>query len=298
MSILHHTLNISKCCYQVPGSWKSWTSWPERWFCHWTQRPPRTTRFAWTYWLWSSWTPRTSRTPRATGTSSNIQQPLPPPIPASNTYSEKPALHLVALNMPFSGDIRADSQCFQQAQAAGLLSTYRAFLSSHLQDLSTIVRKSDSYSLPIVNLKGEILFYNWESIFSGHGGQFNNQVPIYSFDGRNVMTDPSWPQKVIWHGSNTNGIRLVSNYCEAWRTADIAVTGNASPLSTGKILDQKTYSCANKLIVLCIENSFMTDIRKWWLSTLLKKSSILLPKKWTLKYDLYWCIYCILIAHI
>ncbi|XP_007499081.2 collagen alpha-1(XV) chain [Monodelphis domestica] len=194
--------------------------------------------------------------------SSNIQQPLPPPIPASNTYSEKPALHLVALNMPFSGDIRADSQCFQQAQAAGLLSTYRAFLSSHLQDLSTIVRKSDSYSLPIVNLKGEILFYNWESIFSGHGGQFNNQVPIYSFDGRNVMTDPSWPQKVIWHGSNTNGIRLVSNYCEAWRTADIAVTGNASPLSTGKILDQKTYSCANKLIVLCIENSFMTDIRK------------------------------------
>uniref|UniRef100_A0A4X2JR82 Collagen type XV alpha 1 chain n=1 Tax=Vombatus ursinus TaxID=29139 RepID=A0A4X2JR82_VOMUR len=204
--------------------------------------------------------------------------PIPadsPPPPAFSSNYQSPAVHvlssnfflafqlrLVALNMPFSGDIRADFQCFQQAQAAGLLSTYRAFLSFHLQDLSTIVRKADSYSLPIVNLKGEILFNNWESIFSGHGGQFNNHVPIYSFDGRNVMTDPSWPQKVIWHGSNTNGIRLVSNYCEAWRTADIAVTGNASPLSTGKILDQKTYSCANKLIVLCIENSFMTDVRK------------------------------------
>lgn len=62
-------------------------------------------------------------------------------------------LHLVALNTPFSGDIRADFQCFQQARAAGLLSTYRAFLSSHLQDLSTVVRKAERYSLPIVNLK-------------------------------------------------------------------------------------------------------------------------------------------------
>lgn len=62
-------------------------------------------------------------------------------------------LHLVALNTPFSGDIRADFQCFQQARAAGLLSTYRAFLSTHLQDLSSIVRKAERYSLPIVNLK-------------------------------------------------------------------------------------------------------------------------------------------------
>ena len=62
-------------------------------------------------------------------------------------------LHWVALNTPFSGDIRADFQCFQQARAAGLLSTYRAFLSSHLQDLSTVVRKAERYGLPIVNLK-------------------------------------------------------------------------------------------------------------------------------------------------
>ena len=65
-------------------------------------------------------------------------------------------LHLVALNTPFSGDIRADFQCFQQARAAGLLSTYEAFLSSHLQDLSTVVRKEERYSLPIVNLKVKI----------------------------------------------------------------------------------------------------------------------------------------------
>lgn len=195
--------------------------------------------------------------------SSNNLHPLRPPLTSvSSVNYGRPALHLVALNMPFSGDVRADFQCFQQARHAGLLSTYRAFLSSHLQDLSTVVRKVERYSLPIVNLKGQVLFNNWDSIFSGHGGQFSTHVPIYSFDGRDVMTDPSWPEKVVWHGSNPHGVRLEDNYCEAWRSASTAVTGLASPLSTGKILDQKAYSCASRLIVLCIENSFMTDARK------------------------------------
>ncbi|NXN97327.1 COFA1 protein, partial [Rhinopomastus cyanomelas] len=167
-------------------------------------------------------------------------------------------LHLVALNLPVSGDVRADFQCFQQAQRAGLTSTYRAFLSSHLQDLATVVRRADRYHLPVVNLKGETLFSNWESIFDGNGGQFNAEVPIFSFDGRNVLTDPSWPQKVLWHGSTAHGIRLVSSYCEGWRTAAAGALGQASPLETGKLLDQKVYSCSHQFIVLCIENSFVS----------------------------------------
>lgn len=70
---------------------------------------------------------------------------------------------------------------------------------------------------------------------------------------------PFRPQKIIWHGSTANGIRLVSNYCEAWHTADMGAMGQASPLNTGKLLDQKVYSCNNLFIVLCIENSFVTD---------------------------------------
>ncbi|KAG8442646.1 hypothetical protein GDO86_011436 [Hymenochirus boettgeri] len=186
---------------------------------------------------------------------------LPALIPVINTDYGRPNLHLVALNSPFPGDVRADLQCFQQARAVGLTSTYRAFLSSHLQDLHSVVKKADRFNLPIVNLKGEVLFDNWESIFSGHGGQFNSRIPIYSFDGRNVMTDSSWPQKILWHGSNMNGIRLVHNYCEAWRTADMAVSGQASSIRSGKLLDQNSYSCSNKFIVLCIENSFMIDTR-------------------------------------
>lgn len=63
----------------------------------------------------------------------------------------------MALNTPLSGGMRgirgADFQCFQQARAVGLSGTFRAFLSSRLQDLYSIVRRADRGSVPIVNLK-------------------------------------------------------------------------------------------------------------------------------------------------
>nr|XP_023686086.1 collagen alpha-1(XV) chain-like [Paramormyrops kingsleyae] len=102
-----------------------------------------------------------------------------------------------------------------------------------------------------------MLFSSWMAIFSGNGAVFEPQVPIYSFDGRNVMTDPSWPQKLLWHGSSEGGIRTTSSYCEAWRAGDTAVTGQASPLLSGRLLGQNTRSCSNRFIVLCVENSFM-----------------------------------------
>lgn len=66
-------------------------------------------------------------------------------------------LHLIALNSPHSGSMRgirgADFLCFTQAQAIGMKGTFRAFLSAKLQDLYSIVRKTDRDRLPIVNLK-------------------------------------------------------------------------------------------------------------------------------------------------
>lgn len=177
------------------------------------------------------------------------------------TFTAVPGLHLVALNAPLKGDMRgirgADFQCYQQARSMGLTATYRAFLSSHLQDLATIVRKVDRTDMPVVNQRGEVLFSSWMSIFSGNGGTFNPSIPIYSFDGRNVMTDSTWPEKLVWHGSSTVGIRLTSNYCEAWRTGDVAVTGQAALLQTGRLLGQHTRSCSNHYIVLCIENTYV-----------------------------------------
>lgn len=175
-------------------------------------------------------------------------------------------MHLIALNSPQVGNMRgirgADFLCFQQARAVGLKGTFRAFLSSKLQDLYSIVRKSDRETLPIVNLKDQVLFRSWESLFSDSESRMKDNAPIYSFDGRDVLRDSAWPEKMIWHGSSGRGHRQTDNYCETWRAGDRAVTGLASSLQAGQLLQQTSSSCSSSYIVLCIENSYMTQSKK------------------------------------
>uniref|UniRef100_A0A4W3IKL8 Collagen alpha-1(XV) chain-like n=1 Tax=Callorhinchus milii TaxID=7868 RepID=A0A4W3IKL8_CALMI len=189
----------------------------------------------------------------------------PPKLEQRNLIHHRRRLHLVALNTPMKGKMAgirsADLQCFQQAQEAGLLGTFRAFLTSSNQDLISVVRRADRASVPIVNLKGDVLFLNWNSLFSGSGGYLKPKTPIYSFNGHNVMTDPLWPHKLVWHGSSTQGIRATNSFCNEWRNGDNA-RGLASMLKSGKLLEQHSYTCINSFIVLCIENSFINSYNK------------------------------------
>jgi len=196
-------------------------------------------------------------------------QPARPTGRPTHTHTHQdyhPVLHLVALNSPQPGGMRgirgADFQCFQQARAVGLAGTFRAFLSSRLQDLYSVVRRADRTSVPIVNLRDEVLFPSWEALFSGSEGQLKPGARIFSFDGRDVLQHPAWPQKSVWHGSDPSGRRLTDSYCETWRTEAAAATGQASSLLAGRLLAQKAASCHNAFIVLCIENSFMTSFSK------------------------------------
>jgi len=40
--------------------------------------------------------------------------------------------------------------------------------------------------------QNEELFSSWSDMFSGSGAPFNSRVGLYSFDGRDVIADPSW----------------------------------------------------------------------------------------------------------
>uniref|UniRef100_A0A3P8V8L8 Collagenase NC10/endostatin domain-containing protein n=1 Tax=Cynoglossus semilaevis TaxID=244447 RepID=A0A3P8V8L8_CYNSE len=175
-----------------------------------------------------------------------------------------PQLHLIALNSPQTGFMKgirgADFLCFTQAQAIGMKGTFRAFLSARLQDLQSIVRRADRDRMPIVNLKDEVLFDSWNSIFN-HGTMKEN-VPIYSFDGKNVLTDSTWPEKMIWHGSTSAGHQHMDGYCETWRVGDHAVSGMASSLHNGNLLEQSSSSCSSSLVVLCIENSYVGQAKR------------------------------------
>lgn len=105
-------------------------------------------------------------------------------------------LRLAALNEPQSGSMHgvrgADYSCYRQARNANLQGTFRAFLSSWVQNLDSIVKFSDR-NLPVVNTKGDLLFRSWDEIYNG-GGKFQRAGPpaIYSFNGRNVIQDLHW----------------------------------------------------------------------------------------------------------
>lgn len=194
-------------------------------------------------------------------------RPNPPvPQPGGHVHTSGSGLHLIALNAPQTGNMRgirgADFLCFQQARAVGLKGTFRAFLSSKLQDLYTIVRRSDRDGFPIVNLKDQVLFGSWESIFGDNASTMKENVPIYSFDGRDILRDSAWPEKMVWHGSSNKGHRQTDHYCETWRAGDRAVTGLASSLQSGHLLQQTSSSCSGSYIVLCIENAFTSHSKK------------------------------------
>ncbi|XP_039646599.1 collagen alpha-1(XVIII) chain-like isoform X3 [Perca fluviatilis] len=171
--------------------------------------------------------------------------------------SVKERLNLVALNQPHSGDMMgldvADRMCYEQAKAMGLAPNYRAFISSQRQDLVHVVYPGFRETLPVTNLRGDVMFRNWRSIFNGDGGPWDARIPIYSFDGRDVLADPFWPQKSIWHGSTSRGFRVVDKHCETWRADHMSVMGQSSSLISGLLLGQHTRSCSNQYIILCIE---------------------------------------------
>lgn len=53
----------------------------------------------------------------------------------------------------------ADRMCFEQAKAMGLAPNYRAFISSHRQDLVHVVYPGFRQTLPVTNLRVSAAFY-------------------------------------------------------------------------------------------------------------------------------------------
>lgn len=60
-----------------------------------------------------------------------------------------------------------------------------------IQNLDSTVRYTDR-RLPVTNIEGETLFKSFSDIFDGNGGMMIGTPRIYSFNRRNIMTDPHW----------------------------------------------------------------------------------------------------------
>ncbi|VDN03112.1 unnamed protein product [Thelazia callipaeda] len=153
----------------------------------------------------------------------------------------------------------ADLACYQEARQANFRTTFRAFLSSHVQDLNKVVHNGDR-DTPVVNLRGERIFNSWSEIFEQ---QRMADVPIYSFNRRNVFIHSAWPEKRVWHGSDSNGMRSESGYCDAWRSDSPSQFGRASSIRRGLPLLNGSHDaeCSREFIVLCIEVLFLHEFK-------------------------------------
>uniref|UniRef100_K7F390 Collagen alpha-1(XVIII) chain-like n=1 Tax=Pelodiscus sinensis TaxID=13735 RepID=K7F390_PELSI len=182
----------------------------------------------------------------------------PPPCPLTPRLSQ---LRLVALNFPLPGNMNglsgADLQCYRQSREAQLYGTFRAFLSVPTQALLCLVKRTDRRPHPALalrNLQGQLLAKTWNSVFEGTT-RFNARgFPIYTFNGRDVLTDPIWARKAIWHGSSQRGHPAPKENCQGWRNS--LAEGFASPLTEGKLLAGQHRNCSTPLVVLCMEISF------------------------------------------
>jgi collagen type XVIII alpha len=185
--------------------------------------------------------------------------PVDPNVPAPDQIAQGLRLHLIALNRPLSGKLRGirgiDYECYKEARLSGLRGTYRGFISSSTQDLKSIIHYSRDRQLPIVNKEGQILFDSWDKMVDGSGAFFNSNTPIYSFSGKNILTDRRWPQKYIWHGSSRTGSMKEGRSCDKWHSKSPNYMGRASSLSNAKLLEEGDYTCDNSFAVLCIENT-------------------------------------------
>lgn len=107
--------------------------------------------------------------------------------------------------------------------------------------------------LPVSNIKGEVLFNSWYEMFSSSGAPFQHPPRIYSFSGKNVLTDLTWPNKLVWHGGLPNGERALDMSCDAWHTSVKEKVGLAASLYGSRLLEQTSFSCDKRFIVLCVE---------------------------------------------
>lgn len=180
-----------------------------------------------------------------------------PSTPPTTAAPRMPSLRLVALNVPLSGDMSgirgADLQCYRQSHEAGLYGTFRAFLSAPSQDLASIVKRTDR-TLPIVNLKGQLLARSWSSLLQSPAGAALRS-PIYTFNGRNVLSDALWPRRLAWHGSTGRGGHSQRRDCQGWRSSGPG-EGLAAPLGPGRLLAGQRRNCSEELAVLCVEVAF------------------------------------------
>jgi hypothetical protein len=144
----------------------------------------------------------------------------------------------------------ADALCNAHAAAAGLTQKFAAFLSvPGMREVNGLLTGVEATALEVKNIKGEKLYDDWSSIFSGTNPSMAN--PMYTFSGTEV-TNSFCADADGWTGSTLTGGASSQN-CSGWTS--VGGSGIATEIDGKEMLRQESHNCTDVLAVMCVSVS-------------------------------------------
>ncbi len=160
-----------------------------------------------------------------------------------------------ALNEAHDGNlgglIGADAKCSSQATSAGYPGNWRAFLSTSTQNIKDLVTAEPASTIPVVNTLGEVMFDNWEAVFSNSTWSTTASY-VWTFSGVRVdenTVSPTWYQARNWTGTMSSG--QASSNCNNWTS--MATTGDVGELDLRQLVYRTSQTCSVLAAVACVQ---------------------------------------------
>ncbi|VDD82228.1 unnamed protein product [Mesocestoides corti] len=194
------------------------------------------------------------------------------PVPLPDDLVGK-SLILAAQNGPLNGELRFGAKfgsghsgaiftCQRAARQHNLSQLFYPLMNTDVFNMDYVVPPMYRFDLPIVNIRGEILFDDYVHLVNGEQAP---QAPILAFDGKDINSDPLAP--CVWVGAKP--IYLNGDYefaarskCRNWQTHDptergLAVHVPMNSNSVGFFDESNLYeeSCVKRCNILCIQIS-------------------------------------------
>ncbi|MCA9672663.1 MAG: DUF1554 domain-containing protein [Myxococcales bacterium] len=175
------------------------------------------------------------------------------PIPDTTFDAGYSVIKLVATDGASNGNLRgvagADQICANEAAAASAPGTWRAFISSSTQNARDLVG-APKRSLPVVNGRDEVLFNNYDEVFTRV--VWRNNAKMYTFSGRAIDNNGPWFDGDAWHGSRRDGVLWPTYTCSDWTSAANNMVGAAGELDDRDLLRPDLDNCSWTLALVCM----------------------------------------------
>jgi hypothetical protein len=134
--------------------------------------------------------------------------------------------------------------------------TWKAFLSSSVRDVRDIVSPEHTANAMVINMLGDTLYNNWNSIFVESGWDTGKYIYTFKYGKVGVgFVYPDWYDARGWHGSNPDGTVKQGHTCQDWTSDSSGNVGANGDLDEAEWLSNESTGCDTTLCVVCVRVS-------------------------------------------